>query len=598
MPELATPGGYGIRPMVYQPMPAPTNYQSVAQSIADIPKMLLATNEQNQQQRMQLAQMDLQDKHLNTEAARWASMMNLNQAKIDHIEGQSVAGSDPEHDRLSALIRQNQGQKQGDQNPPPTRSAIFPEGKASDSFLNGPGIPTSTSVSEPQGLGIVASGDPGVSIPVAKVTLNPSQNGLGGIVAQTDPSSPEISGEPISNLPLESVSETVPSSPAAPDQNAAGKAIFGSYAPSMSPGGLSTISPSVASSWSPRNATSPSPAPTKDSEIDLSAIRQDPITGNIFYKDPDGKTWMREHGVKGWKEMKIDPSAGSSGPDEAMLNEDATTKMLANYKLPLQALSRFTPATRERIYANAMKVNPDFNAAEYLVRQKTMDSFTSGDAAKQIRTLNSTISHFGQVLDTAKALPQGSPWYNKGTNMWNTSIKGTAAEKNFSTARGNAIDMMVKYMTGGVPNEGEKKKWEDIFSSANSPEQLQGAVNQAIIAMQDQTETLKDQWKEAFGSPYQKIFLNQRSNQILKNAGIDTTKIDDTPAATPNKSSGGSTTMSYGDPDVDAILADVSIPAAQRVQKAKDLIVQKAASKNTPSPSALPSPRPSVTPSR
>ncbi len=196
-----------------------------------------------------------------------------------------------------------------------------------------------------------------------------------------------------------------------------------------------------------------------------------------------------------------------------------TIKAMTEYRYP--KLSSF--ALRSPYYQKMLNIitayDPNFDVKQYDARQKTLSAFASGKEAADIRSLNTVIGHLGEAHERFKDLGnKGLPIYNKIKNKFLTDI-GYSSPKKFDTASETASFEIARALTGGVPNAVDIQHWREKFDNADSPEQFNGVVEEAVGLLSSRVGSYKDQWQKVFDKPPPFSLLNQESQNVLKKAG-------------------------------------------------------------------------------
>lgn len=172
----------------------------------------------------------------------------------------------------------------------------------------------------------------------------------------------------------------------------------------------------------------------------------------------------------------------------------SSVKAIAEGRAPLSSLS-IRGGEREAMIQRATQYDPSFDASNAPARAATRKDFTSGVAARNVTAINTAIGHIGTLDELGDALR------NKDTRLLNAVFNriatetGSAEVNNFEIAR-DAVghELMRVFRQVGASKE-ESEAFQNKFKSANSPEQLKGAVKTAAELLQSRIEALDDQWK-------------------------------------------------------------------------------------------------------
>lgn len=171
---------------------------------------------------------------------------------------------------------------------------------------------------------------------------------------------------------------------------------------------------------------------------------------------------------------------------------DLIKGMVEGRMAPAQ-MGRFGTQAVQSLLKDAARYEPGFDMTKWNARVGTAKDFTSGQAAKNVTSINTVIGHLGDLADKADALGNTSfPIANQVKNFASTNV-GNPEIKNFDLARNAVADEMAKVFRGGGLSDAETRQWKENISAANSPEQLRGAINTAIGLMDSRLNALGEQ---------------------------------------------------------------------------------------------------------
>lgn len=216
--------------------------------------------------------------------------------------------------------------------------------------------------------------------------------------------------------------------------------------------------------------------------------------------------------------------AGVTG-DEAIKaytpDQQRVIKLIANYKLPLPSGFALRSPYWQTVLSGAAAYDPSFDASQYPVRLKTRQSFSNGPEAAAINSLNTAVGHLDTLSKRADELSNfgagvpGTTTANWLKNVIKTSA-GSPDVKNFMTARDAVASELTKVFRGSGGSEADVRGWQQNIDSAGSPEQLKGAITQAIDLMGSRLQALQSQYEKGVGKPADFKFLTPKSEQILQ----------------------------------------------------------------------------------
>jgi hypothetical protein len=132
------------------------------------------------------------------------------------------------------------------------------------------------------------------------------------------------------------------------------------------------------------------------------------------------------------------------------------------------------------------------NKRTYAAQTALQKSATSGEIGKNITAYNTAIAHAGQLRDAANALDNDDTrLLNKVGNTLGYQF-GSDKTTNFNVIK-NALSGEIAKVFKGDATDAEIKAVQEPFSSANSPAQLKGAIDNAVHLMNSKRDALKQQ---------------------------------------------------------------------------------------------------------
>lgn len=165
----------------------------------------------------------------------------------------------------------------------------------------------------------------------------------------------------------------------------------------------------------------------------------------------------------------------------------------------------------------AAQYEPGFDLTKWGARAATAKDFASGQAAKNVTSLNTVVGHLNDLKDKADALDNGGiPLFNEVGNYFN-SATGGAKVNNFNLARNAVADELAKVFKGSGISDHEIEQWKGALNAAQSPEQLKGAVKTAIGLMDSRLSALNDQRDRGMSTQSEpRSLLNEKSRKALE----------------------------------------------------------------------------------
>lgn len=175
---------------------------------------------------------------------------------------------------------------------------------------------------------------------------------------------------------------------------------------------------------------------------------------------------------------------------------ESQAQAVANYEQQAPTISSRNPSA-SLVLARARAINPDYDQTQYAAKSKAASAFTTGQQGQQIAAFNTAISHL-QTLETIlqNLGNTNTPAFNHLANFYKAQT-GQAAPTNFATAKQLVAGEIAKAIAGGNMTEGDRDKANSVLSAANSPAQLQGAIDTIKQLMGGKLVALKTQYESA-----------------------------------------------------------------------------------------------------
>lgn len=189
---------------------------------------------------------------------------------------------------------------------------------------------------------------------------------------------------------------------------------------------------------------------------------------------------------------------GSDGGFDA--NAEATAQAIAKGQLqPPSGMALLNPKN-QRILGRVMEINPDFDSTTVTAKRAAATAFTSGALGNQMRSFATSGQHLDQLGTLIDNLNNGD---NQTLNKIGNSIKtwnGASPVTSFDAAKDVVAKEVMKAIVAGGGGQAEREELAKSLSSANSPQQLKGVVQQYRNLMSAQYENLLEQ-RRAAGLP-------------------------------------------------------------------------------------------------
>lgn len=201
-------------------------------------------------------------------------------------------------------------------------------------------------------------------------------------------------------------------------------------------------------------------------------------------------------------------------------------KQIAEYRIPLPSGFALRSPYWQNILQRVAMYDPSFDASQYNVRMKLRNDFNSGKSANNIRSLNTAVSHLGDLVKAGKGLE------NSPIQLWNTiANKGLTATGDSRVTKFNTIATAVESELAAVfkgmgATDQEIKAWRANINASQSPKQLKDNIDAAVNLMGGRLGALQNQHEVGMGKTKDFRFLSPKSKTILKKLGADVDKLD------------------------------------------------------------------------
>jgi hypothetical protein len=188
-------------------------------------------------------------------------------------------------------------------------------------------------------------------------------------------------------------------------------------------------------------------------------------------------------------------------------------KGLADNSIKWQdVVSNRTPiAIKQQLLSEVKSINPNYNSGDFSVEQAVKKDFTSGPAATNLTAFNTAIDHAKQLSAATDALNNGNV---RALNAIGNQLGyqfGNDKTTNFNVIKNALSGEISKVFKGGQATDAEIQQVKGPFDAANSPQQLKGAINNAISLMNSKRDNLQKQYQA--GTQAQPNFGNQEQTQ-------------------------------------------------------------------------------------
>ncbi len=199
-------------------------------------------------------------------------------------------------------------------------------------------------------------------------------------------------------------------------------------------------------------------------------------------------------------------------------------------KLPPPPSASKNPAAMARyngLIGDIKSKYPEWNAQDYDSSRAALIAFSKGPEAKETRNISTAIAHGGVFIDAVKALNNGdAPLFNKAANAIAVAT-GQPAPTNLEAVKQIYGGEMAKAIVGGATAAEDRKKAAENISSAGSPAQLLGVVQQNNNLLQGKLQGLRRQYEASTKRKDFDKFLSQEATQVESVGGAATNPVFD-----------------------------------------------------------------------
>lgn len=268
------------------------------------------------------------------------------------------------------------------------------------------------------------------------------------------------------------------------------------------------------------------PLPSTDKGWTLSANKegltvarmQDPATGKIveqpYNPQSHGRIVDPKEGV-GLADNVNPALSGEASMQNYTPQVQTLAKKLVAGEIPYpSAFALKDPLWKTVIQASA-DLDPGFNAQQYQIRQNVRKSFTSGQDAKNVTSINTLVGHLDSLKKSAERLNNSDlQIWNKLANYGITQT-GDARVTKFNMDLGAVESELATVFKQTGATDQEIKAWRERINSSQSPEQLRANINEAVTLMGSRLEALHNKYTSAMGPFSQFQILSPKSRKIL-----------------------------------------------------------------------------------
>jgi hypothetical protein len=154
----------------------------------------------------------------------------------------------------------------------------------------------------------------------------------------------------------------------------------------------------------------------------------------------------------------------------------------------------------QELIAAASQFDPTLDAANAATRVATRKDFTSGQAAKNITSINTALGHLGTLWTSAQALNNG------GFRQWNRLANAVVTEtgdprvKDFTISRDAVANELMRVFRGSGGSLAEIEEWKKNIDAADSPDQLRAEIGKGVDLLNSRLEAMGEQYTKGMST--------------------------------------------------------------------------------------------------
>ena len=199
---------------------------------------------------------------------------------------------------------------------------------------------------------------------------------------------------------------------------------------------------------------------------------------------------------------------------------------LVNYDIPFpSSFALRYPIWTAAIDAASM-LDPDFNAQIYPARYAAIKDFTSGNNARNLRSIDTAIKHLDSLRGSSKALNNTQiPLLNSLEN-YIIEQAGDPRPNNYNERADAVAQELTSVFRGTNGSLEDVRRWRSRLSQNMSPEGFKGAIDGAIDLLAGRIEALHSAWQRAYMSPADFKFFSDNARKTIASLGYDPDALD------------------------------------------------------------------------
>ncbi len=233
------------------------------------------------------------------------------------------------------------------------------------------------------------------------------------------------------------------------------------------------------------------------------------------------------------KVTPFNPSGSGSGPTGTAI--DATVDAILEGRMQPPTSFAASKPYWQGILAKAAEKEPGFDLTRWQQRVGTAKDFASGQAAKNVTSLNTVIGHLDTVREAADKLDNSRiPLWNTITNAMATGT-GDERVKGFLIARNAVADELARVFRQAGMSDTEIRSWKETLDDSNSPKQFKEVIGRGVDLLNSRLDALKDQYQRGMNKAPPEL-LSPKAQKTLENVNkwvLGTPSQSSSPVAAP-----------------------------------------------------------------
>ena len=248
----------------------------------------------------------------------------------------------------------------------------------------------------------------------------------------------------------------------------------------------------------------------------------------------DSVTGQPQYGFVNPRTQEVTPykPPTEQDPGAAVAGREATVDAILQGRMAPPTSFAASKPYWQGILSQAATKEPGFDLTQWGARYGTAKDFASGQARKNITSLDTVTGHLETLMDKANALDNYRfPSVNEAKNYIGVQA-GKPQVTEFNLARNAVADELAKVFRSSGMSESEIRRWQVELSAAGSPDQLRGGIRTAIDLLDSRRDALKQQYRSTMGRD-PPDFLSEKGQKALDRVRnwSDTGKDQAAPAA-------------------------------------------------------------------